>query len=318
MYVKSKLIKSINEQYFRFYQDTSFSKIDENTDYITLTEEAIKCFTGNGTDMLAEVVDLVSVNETDDLERLLLVSTLANALRHNVFMFSEMMQLGVRDVTDVTKEVMDILALESDNACIVGGCVRDILTGKTPKDFDFATDTNYDRLEELFEKNGFKVQEEGKEFLVMIVSKGDEQFEIANFRKDGTYVDGRRPESVEIGTIYDDANRRDFTINALYYNLVRKSVMDPTGNGLDDIEAKVVRFVGKAKDRLAEDTIRAYRFYRFVDRGFNPDPKSLRAVREAILTENKKITKLVKESGSTEAIVSLERMRLEIEKMIGV
>lgn len=145
-------------------------------------------------------------------------------------------------------------------------------------------------------------------------------------------TDGRHPSSVEIGTIYDDGQRRDFTVNALYLNLSTMLLQDPTAQGIDDINSKVLRFVGKPTERLAEDRLRAYRFYRFLTKGFTPDPKALKAVRTQMIDDNKQI-KAVKtvfdddevralliKKGLVQDIVltDFERMRIEIERMVGV
>lgn len=187
-------------------------------------------------------------------------------------------------------------------SCLVGGCVRDMLMGKEPKDFDFATNIDLDTLAKLFRNAGWKVDEKGLQFLVMIVSKNGTQFEIANFRKDGTYKDGRRPESVDIGTIEDDAARRDFTINALYIDLEKETLVDPTGMGLKDLKSQTLRFVGKPVDRINEDALRIMRFYRFLAQHptLNADKKSLRACREHFF----KVSDL-----------AAERVRIEVEKM---
>lgn len=238
----------------------------------------------------------------------------------------------------------------SNNACFVGGCVRDILCDKEPKDFDFVTDTPYDTLKRHFEKAGYTVQEKGEQFLVLILSKGNEQFEIANYRKDGTYTDGRRPDSVDIGTIMDDTMRRDLTVNAGYVNTKTLKVQDPGGYFIDDINNRTLRFIGKPKDRLQEDPIRAIRFYRFISKGFKPDKKSLQAVRERVQNDSKRINELqniLKLPGVAEIVdkeinkrgdkmggakprvntsvyelsktlLSFERTRLEIEKMTGL
>ena len=93
-------------------------------------------------------------------------------------------------------QVFLLLQNESDNNYLVGGCVRDSLLGKIPKDFDIVTDVNMDRVETIFKENNWVVDSVGKQFLVMFISKNNEQFEIANFRKDGSYSDGRRPDQV--------------------------------------------------------------------------------------------------------------------------
>jgi tRNA nucleotidyltransferase/poly(A) polymerase len=174
-----------------------------------------------------------------------------------------------------------ILKSCSSEVMLVGGCVRDYLTNlyhkeiHQIKDFDIVCNGNLDDIKEAFASNNWQVNEAGKNFLVMIVSKNEQQFEIALYRKDGTYTDGRRPDSTSIGTIFDDANRRDFTVNALYYDIVNDKIIDPTGLGLEDIKSKKLRFVGKAKDRISEDKLRIMRAYRFsISKGFKMDDKT--------------------------------------------
>jgi len=198
-------------------------------------------------------------------------------------------------------QVKMILVSASENSYLVGGAVRDLLIGKVPNDYDFCTDADYDKLAVAFRMAGWKVVEAGKQFLVMVVSKNDEQYEIANFRKDGTYTDGRRPESVDVGTIDEDAQRRDFTVNALYYKLNTGEFVDPTDRGMEDIESRTLRFVGKAKERLEEDALRTARFYRFITKGFTPARKDLKVVRTMFKECYEKITP--------------ERFRNELEKI---
>lgn len=115
--------------------------------------------------------------------------------------------------------------------------------------------------------------------------------------------DGRRPESVEAGTMMDDALRRDFTINALYYDPFTDEVLDPTGRGLMDLRDKMIRFNGKPKDRITEDLLRIMRCYRFsAVLGFTIEPKALKICRTYF---NEMCSK-----------ISGERIRLEVEKMI--
>lgn len=197
--------------------------------------------------------------------------------------------------------VLDILYSESKQSYIVGGSVRDCILGKDTKDFDFVTDIHYDELIKIFTKKGFTVIETGKQFLVLTVILYGEHFEIAMFRKDGVYSDGRRPDSTEIGNIYDDSQRRDFTINALYWN--RDGVLDPTGRGLDDARGEVLRFIGNPIDRIKEDYLRCFRFYRFIStKNLIPESKSIKAVRTMFSEAYKNCTP--------------ERVRTEIERMI--
>jgi len=199
-------------------------------------------------------------------------------------------------------QIFAILKEQSTNNWLVGGCVRDLLVGKNPKDFDIVTDTPMDALQKAFEQADWDVKSTGQNFLVLNISKNGRMFEIANFRKDGVYSDGRRPETVQIGTIEEDAIRRDFTINALYFDPYTEKILDPTGMGLKDIETRTLRFVGRPNDRIKEDYLRVFRFYRFLRKGFTPHPKSLRACREMFNEAYAKTTP--------------ERVRAEIEKMI--
>lgn len=163
---------------------------------------------------------------------------------------------------------------------LVGGCVRDTMLKRIPKDFDLVVNGNLDIIEEELRQNNWKIDGAGKQFFVLIASKDNQQFEIAMFRKDGTYTDGRRPDFVEVGTIYEDAMRRDFTINSLYLNPWNGEIVDPTNNGLKDIENKIIRFNGKAKERIQEDKLRIMRCYRFsLQLNFEIEKKALKACR---------------------------------------
>src|SRR3954469_10304046 len=101
-------------------------------------------------------------------------------------------------------------------AYFAGGCVRDALLGLTPKDYDVATDAPPDRVRELFPRS----QAVGAAFGVILVRQGRSQIEVATFRSEGKYLDGRRPEHVTFTTAEEDAKRRDFTINGLFYDPV--------------------------------------------------------------------------------------------------
>lgn len=201
-------------------------------------------------------------------------------------------------------QLFTILTNLSENTYLVGGAVRDSILGNHPKDFDLATDIPMEKSRKELEENGWKVKEAGEHFMVLIASKNDQQFEVANFRKDGIYLDGRRPESVEIGTIEEDAVRRDFTVNALYLNPITGKLLDPTGKGLQDCNNRVLRFIGKPRDRILEDRLRVFRFYRFLTKGFNPEKHSLKACRQYFNDAYENST--------------AERVRMEIERMSGL
>lgn len=195
-----------------------------------------------------------------------------------------------------------ILQPHTEDLYFVGGCVRDTLLGKIPKDYDLVINGDLDIVEKNLLDNDWKVNNAGKQFLVLIASKHGQQFEIAAYRKDGTYTDGRRPDFVDIGTIEEDATRRDFAINSMYMCPFTGKIIDPTGKGLKDLENKVLRFNGKAKDRIEEDYLRIMRMYRFSTQlGFTIEPKALKLCRTYFNTMI--------------ATVAPERIRLEVEKM---
>jgi len=153
-------------------------------------------------------------------------------------------------------------------AYLVGGAVRDLLLGRTPGDWDVATDARPDRLAELFP--GARLV--GASFGVVLVPAADGWVETATFRHDGVYGDGRRPDQVTYADDPDaDAARRDFTVNAVYLDPVAGRLLDPTG-GVADAAARVLRCVGRAEDRFAEDGLRLLRAARFAaELGFRVD-----------------------------------------------
>jgi tRNA nucleotidyltransferase/poly(A) polymerase len=184
---------------------------------------------------------------------------------------------------------------------LVGGCVRDMLLGKEPKDYDIVTKANIEDLRGTLADNEWQVDAVGENFLVYAVSKHHRQFEIANFRKESGFTDGRRPDRVEVGTLEEDAKRRDFTVNSIYYNPISNTFVDPN-NGRYDVERRVLKFVGRPHDRISEDYLRVFRFFRFLSKlKFQPDIKSLKACREMF---NEAYSK-----------TNPERVRMEIERM---
>src|SRR6266699_1693936 len=136
-------------------------------------------------------------------------------------------------------------------AYFAGGCVRDIVRGETPKDFDIATDANPEIVQKLFPRT-YAV---GAHFGVIIVLENGFQFEVATFRSDEAYIDGRRPSAVHFSSPEEDAKRRDFTINGMFY--------DPVAEKVIDIDAKLVRAIGDPAQRFAEDRLRMLRAVRF-------------------------------------------------------
>jgi tRNA nucleotidyltransferase/poly(A) polymerase len=159
-------------------------------------------------------------------------------------------------------------------AWLNGGCVRDHLLGKEPADFDVATSAKPDQVEAIF-PGSIPV---GKAFGVIRVRRRSDWFEVATFRKDGVYVDGRHPASVSFSTAAEDAARRDFTINGMFWDPASGEILDFVG-GREDLRRRVVRAIGDADARLSEDSLRILRAVRFgAQEGFTLDPGTQAAV----------------------------------------
>jgi poly(A) polymerase len=156
------------------------------------------------------------------------------------------------------RDVAARLRVRGHLAYFAGGCVRDIVRGETPKDFDIATDANPEAVQKLF-PHTYAV---GAHFGVILVVENGFQFEVATFRADDVYVDGRRPSAVHFSSPEEDARRRDFTINGMFYDPVAEKVIDFVG-GRADIQAKLVRAIGAPGQRFAEDRLRMLRAVRF-------------------------------------------------------
>src|SRR5437868_11550580 len=143
-------------------------------------------------------------------------------------------------------------------AYFAGGCVRDMVRGLAPKDYDIATDARPEVVQRIFPRT-YAV---GAHFGVIIVLENDFQFEVATFRSDEAYIDGRHPTAVHFSSPEEDARRRDFTINGMFYDPVAEEVIDLVG-GRADIDAKLVRAIGDPAQRFAEDRLRMLRAVRF-------------------------------------------------------
>ena len=146
-------------------------------------------------------------------------------------------------------------------AYFAGGCVRDQLLGLEPKDYDVATDAPPSRVRELFANT----QAVGAAFGVILVRHRRSQIEVATFRTDGKYLDGRRPEAVTFATAEEDARRRDFTINGMFFDPIDERVIDYVG-GQEDLKHGIVRAIGSADERFEEDHLRMLRAIRFAVR----------------------------------------------------
>src|SRR5438445_2765116 len=143
-------------------------------------------------------------------------------------------------------------------AYLAGGCVRDIVRGEPPKDFDIATDAKPEIVQKIF-PHTYAV---GAHFGVILVVENRFQFEVATFRSDDVYVDGRRPSAVHFSSPEEDAKRRDFTINGMFYDPGTEQVIDFVG-GRADLKAKLIRAIGEPAHRFAEDRLRMLRAIRF-------------------------------------------------------
>jgi putative nucleotidyltransferase with HDIG domain len=198
----------------------------------------------------------------------------------------------------VLKEAAAVLNAGGKKAYLVGGAVRDILRGKGAQDWDIATDALPEEVMALFPR----VFPSGIKHGTVTARLKGHSLEITTFRSESGYTDGRRPDQVRYqATIEEDLSRRDFTMNALAYELPGGPVADPY-NGQEDIRNRIIRCVGRAEDRFAEDGLRPLRAVRFAAQlGFRVDPATLAAIPGAL---------------GVCARVSPERIRDELDKII--
>ena len=161
-------------------------------------------------------------------------------------------------VEKLARDIVLTLQRAGHDAVWAGGCVRDRVMARKPKDFDVATSARPEQIEQLFPHT----RPVGKSFGVILVIDGHHAVEVATFRRDFEYRDGRRPERVEFTTDREDAARRDFTINGIFYDPVRDAIRDYVG-GIDDIGRRIIRTIGDPDDRFREDYLRLFRAVRF-------------------------------------------------------
>ena len=175
-------------------------------------------------------------------------------------------------------ELLDTLHRAGYAAYVVGGCVRDSLLGLTPHDWDLCTSALPQQGMELF--GAEKCIPTGLQHGTVTVKQGGGLYEITTFRTEGTYTDGRHPDEVHfVPDVREDLARRDFTINAMAYN-VKEGLIDPFG-GQADLQSGVLRAVGVPHQRFTEDALRILRLYRFAARfGFSIDPPTAQAAQE--------------------------------------
>jgi len=198
---------------------------------------------------------------------------------------------------DIAVKIIRRLRRNGFEALLAGGCVRDMLRGQPAKDYDVATDAQPKDVINLF-KRTLKV---GAKFGVVIVLLEGRQVEVATFRTETGYTDGRHPTAVKFTSATEDAARRDFTVNAMFYDPLKKEVIDYF-NGRADLKKKLIRTVGNPKERFSEDYLRMLRAVRFSTQlGFAIETKTF----SAICTHAKKITK-----------ISGERIAMELEAIL--
>jgi poly(A) polymerase len=159
----------------------------------------------------------------------------------------------------------------------VGGCVRDFLLGREPGDYDIVTSALAEQIEELFPRTVAV----GRKFGVIVVVEADHQFQVATFRAEADYQDGRHPSQVAFGDAKADALRRDFTINGLFYDPVRDELRDWVG-GRSDLDAKLIRTIGAPAERFGEDHLRLLRAVRLAAQlEFDIEPSTFNALKAA-------------------------------------
>jgi poly(A) polymerase len=209
----------------------------------------------------------------------------------------------VMTAREFAEQICSTLRGSGYQAYLVGGCVRDILLGREPADYDVATDATPDRVEEIF-PNSLTV---GAQFgVVVVIAESSEennlQVEVATFRSDVGYSDGRHPDAVlYTKSTEEDVKRRDFTINGLLLDPKTNEVLDYVG-GRDDLDAGIIRAIGQPEARFREDKLRMLRAVRFAARfGYTIEPEAFRAIQRL----------------APEVVqVSAERLRDELTKLL--
>ena len=178
------------------------------------------------------------------------------------------------DRRKIATEVVQTLQASGHEAYFAGGCVRDQIMGNVPEDYDIATSARPEDVVRLFPRS----MRVGAAFGVVMVRRHGYCIEVATFRSDGVYSDGRRPDSITYTTAEHDAQRRDFTCNGLFFDPVKDKLIDYVG-GQADIEAKVLRAIGQPLHRFREDHLRMMRAVRFAARlQFSIEPGTWAAI----------------------------------------
>ncbi|NBR71955.1 MAG: CCA tRNA nucleotidyltransferase [Verrucomicrobia bacterium] len=195
------------------------------------------------------------------------------------------------------EQIVETLARAGHVAVYAGGCVRDALLQRPYPDVDIATSATPDQVQALFPQAS---DPQGKAFGVIRIRLQEHVFEIATFRLDGPYLDGRRPSSITFTTAEEDAKRRDFTINGMFFDPLRNELLDFV-QGRKDLAAKTVRAIGDPLARFTEDRLRLFRAIRFaVQLGFDIEPATWNSLLQLAPQSN---------------VISPERVRDELIKI---
>lgn len=210
--------------------------------------------------------------------------------------------------------IVQQLRAEGYDSFFAGGCVRDMLLDKEPQDYDIATNARPEDIQRIFPVT----VPVGAQFGVILVVIDGAPFEVASFRHDGPYLDGRRPSAVRFGTIEEDIQRRDFTINGMVYDPIADRVIDRVG-GQDDLRRGLVRAIGDPQTRFEEDRLRMIRAVRFAaSLRFEIDAPTFAAIQKlapsiAVISWERigdEITRILTEGGAQRGFELLDRSGL--------
>jgi poly(A) polymerase len=236
----------------------------------------------------------------------------------------------VHPVTRREKAISIVKRLREEGyeAYLAGGSVRDALLGKSPQDYDIATSAKPETVQKIFPKT----IEVGAQFGVILVLQGSDSFEVATFRYDGPYLDGRRPSEVRFAGMREDILRRDFTINGMMYDPLKDRVIDLVG-GQEDLSRRLIRAIGDPRARFREDRLRMVRAVRFAaSLGFTIEANTFSAIQDeaAAITQvsweriGEEVTRILIEGGARRGFEMLDECGLltailpEVAQMKGV
>jgi poly(A) polymerase len=206
------------------------------------------------------------------------------------------MERGLMVPLDNAVAIIRRLRAAGHEAFLVGGCVRDIIRGVTPQDFDIVTAARPEQVQALFART----VPVGARFGVILVIEGGRPYEVATFRSETGYDDGRRPSHVAFATAEEDVRRRDFTVNGLLMDPETGRIIDYV-DGRRDIDRRLIRTIGDPMERFAEDHLRMLRAVRFTAvLGFTIDPETLAAIRR---------------QATAIRLISAERIREELNRI---